>query len=373
MAIFSVETLKLLPAVVLAPLLVAPRGCYFGAADVPLGSNVDDVASGAGGTGSGNAGISASGTGGLTSEETGYCLEEITEVTWDTPTPFGYSRSEVQELLAGRRSATLTARDTPPTNVTLEFVGPIGVFFVASRRNPDIAPDIVVSCFNRMRAKTFARFVSDDGVFDETFTELDLDLDFVPAAPPGDGRVLSAGGIFYHERHEIRGSYSAPTSDTQCLSRLLFFLNVREDEFSGVMFDRVLSAPCGSTDPNVEEISAETAMWLCGGESCRLPANDTVVVEASSCDRFGTQVTTSGDEASFERSGDVLRRDEGYGCGCATRAEHVMAYTPTSPVELRLCHDDFADGCERFCGVSLSYDLARAFDRAGTREFRFVD
>jgi hypothetical protein len=118
---------------------------------------------------------------------------------------------------------------------------------------------------------------------------------------------------------------------------------------------------------------SELGTFRCQGEACRLPPNDTVVVEASSCDRFGQQITTSGDEASFARSGDVLSRDEGYGCGCATRAEHVMAYTPTSPVELRLCHDDGADGCERFCGATLSYDLSRAFDWAGTREFRFVD
>jgi hypothetical protein len=139
------------------------------------------------------------------------------------------------------------------------------------------------------------------------------------------------------------------------------------------LIEQILYAPCGSTDPDLAVVISELGTFRCQGEACRLPPNDTVVVEASSCDRFGPQITGSGDEASFERSGDVLTREEGYGCGCATRAEHVMAYSPTSPVELRLCHDDGADGCERFCGVSLSYDLTRAFDTAGTREFRFVD
>jgi hypothetical protein len=97
------------------------------------------------------------------------------------------------------------------------------------------------------------------------------------------------------------------------------------------------------------------------------------LVEASSCTGFGIQVTDAESAESFELAGSVLSREEFWGCGCATRAEWVMAYTATSPVELRLCHDDGADGCEAACSGTLEWDLEPLLERAGTDEFVFVD
>jgi hypothetical protein len=50
-----------------------------------------------------------------------------------------------------------------------------------------------------------------------------------------------------------------------------------------------------------------------------------------------------------------------------------MAWSPNSPLELRLCHDEAADACEAGCEEELSYDLTTAFRTAGTNEFGFVD
>lgn len=394
------ETLRLSSLIALAPLLAAPRGCHFGSDEVPLGSNVDDNEAGAGvgsggtgaspttgGNGSANGGTAAqggsgttggaSGTGtggsGTTTSSNGACLERLTEIPAGDETPLGFTELEVQELLAGRHRTMLATRNTAPTNVTLEFVGPIRVFFVESRPNPDFTLDIHFECNDHVRAKAFARFVSDDGVFDETFPELELNVGAITDSSANPVSTLHAGAGLTLERHELRGSYYPPIPDTQCLLGLQFNLTVTNDEFTGLLIEQLLSTPCGDDDPNAAVLISELGSWRCQGEACRLPANDSVVVEATSCDRFGPQVTSSSDDGTFNRIGDAIWREEFWGCGCAARAEHVMVYTPSSPVELRLCHDESADTCEAGCSQPVSYDLSRAFRAAGTREFRFVD
>ncbi|HEY3495187.1 MAG TPA: BPTI/Kunitz-type proteinase inhibitor domain-containing protein [Polyangiaceae bacterium] len=98
-----------------------------------------------------------------------------------------------------------------------------------------------------------------------------------------------------------------------------------------------------------------------------------VLIPASSCKGFGTQVTDSSSMASFTLEGSILRRDESWGCGCASRAEWVMTYSlgsASEPAELRLCHDEAADTCEAHCSL-LEWDLSEVLGHAG--EFVFVD
>jgi hypothetical protein len=100
----------------------------------------------------------------------------------------------------------------------------------------------------------------------------------------------------------------------------------------------------------------------------------TAVVEGSSCEGFGDQVSDATSAETFTLTGSVLSRSDGWwGCGCPSRAQHVLVYEPTSPLRLRLCDDMFASICQQTCMAELEWDLSRAFDVAGTTEFVFVD
>ena len=112
---------------------------------------------------------------------------------------------------------------------------------------------------------------------------------------------------------------------------------------------------------------------LAGAADCRTAPSPAIVVEAPSCEGIGLQVTAPGDEPTFGRAGDALSRTDFWGCGCPERSEFVMAWSPSSPLSLKLCHDDGADRCEAACEAELTYDLATAFRVAGTDEFRFAD
>jgi hypothetical protein len=98
------------------------------------------------------------------------------------------------------------------------------------------------------------------------------------------------------------------------------------------------------------------------------------------CEGHGVQITTGQSGPSFTLDGTTLKRSETWGCGCASGAEFVMLYEykftnlDEGPyLELRLCHDDFADSCEALCQRELSWDLSAAFARHQTTRFVFAD
>jgi hypothetical protein len=104
------------------------------------------------------------------------------------------------------------------------------------------------------------------------------------------------------------------------------------------------------------------------------PVEDaTAVVEASSCAGFGEQISDSTSGGTFAIDGNVLSREDYFGCGCPSRAEFVLVYEPTIPLGFRLCRDQFASICAQACPDTLRWDVTTAFARAGTTEFVFVD
>ena len=125
-------------------------------------------------------------------------------------------------------------------------------------------------------------------------------------------------------------------------------------------------------DPNGGVLGRNAGHWRCTVD-CGVPPETAIVVEAESCEGLGPQRTGSGDEATFERSGDTLTRPERWGCGCATESEFVMAWAPRSPLELRLCDHDGKNVCLANCEGDVSHDLSTAFRAAGSNDFRFVD
>jgi hypothetical protein len=126
---------------------------------------------------------------------------------------------------------------------------------------------------------------------------------------------------------------------------------------------------CGGT-PNRFH-SAEDCQAACKTSGGREAA--AAVIQGWSCVGFGKSIAGPTDEGSFELDGTVLKRSMSWGCGCPTRPEFVMMYVPSNPIQLRLCHDDSADGCEALCSAELGWDLARAFEQAGTEEFVFAE
>jgi hypothetical protein len=394
-----------LPILVLAPLLAAPRGCHFGSDDVPLGANADEEVGGAGsgddgggasppiggsggtsggssGSSSGSGSSSLGGSGGSPPSDS-VCVETRTPLSELEENPLGISRLQVEALLAGAFRALLTPeRANPtmvtvePTMVTVELVGPLELFYVESENHPDLEPGVGTSCENHVRAETALRFFSDDGSFDETFPNHWFMVMWDSRTDPTADIVAASGAKL--SRDELRGTYNQERirrMEDECLQTVQLNLDITETGFDGMLTEEFIRNPLPGCVEGARSVMYMSgfATWDCQGAACRVTPNDSIVVEADSCDRFGVQITKSGDEASFSRDGGVLARDEIWDCGCPVRPEFVMAYTPTSPMELRLCDDSSADNCEAICERPVSYDLTRAFEWAGTTAFRFVD
>jgi hypothetical protein len=401
--------LGLAALLLVSPALLAAKGCSFGSDDVPLGSNGEagaagDPDAGSGGTnssaGTGGAGVTsgagganASGTGGTNSNAgvggTGAgdsagaggiadptptiderpCLEQLTPIDDWSETPLGFSAQAALSFLGGKRSAAQYLITGGSSTVEFELVR-ADLFYVESRANPNFTLDIIVSCEDHVRAVGVARFKSSDGRFDETFHDFELGVGF-------DENLgeLTAGGVTTLEGDELRGSYQPAIEADQCLLAMQFNIGFTESDLGGSFIESILNAPCGSDEPNLAVLGRDAGSFGCSSSMDCAPKRPepTAVVEASSCEALGMQQTGEGDESTFAVDSSVLTRAEDWGCGCPQFPEFVLAFSPSSPVELRLCRDDFADSCEAACGAELSYDLTKAFDIAGTTDFRFVD
>lgn len=392
-----------------SPALLAVKGCSFGSDDVPLGSNGDagaagdvgstDPAAGSGGTvnpnggaggsnTSGAAGTSTAGSGGTTSpagtgdhsagaggvdptltSDDRPCLEQLTPIDYWSEEPHGFLARDALSFLGGKRSAAQYLITGGSSIVAFEMVR-AELFYVESAPNPDFTLDIPVSCANHVRAKGVARFVSSDGRFDETFHDLELGVSFDEAL--GE---FTAGGAITLERGELRGSYQPAIEADQCFFAMQFNIGFTESDLSGSFIETVLDAPCGSDEPNLAVHGRDAGSFGCSaGLDCTAQRPEpTAVVEAAGCETLGMQETGAGDEATFDVDGSAITRPQEWGCGCPHFPEFVLAFEPSSPLELRLCHDEFADLCEAVCSADLSYDLTKAFEIAGTSDFRFVD
>jgi hypothetical protein len=400
----------------LSPMLIAARGCSFGSDDVPLGSNGEGgeggetalgqageagqlgeagsfaqagkAAGGTGGSGSGAsagaAGKSGSGASGGTGgtpepiDNTGPCIEQLTPLVGSDPTQFGFTTEDVWSLIDGKHVASqyLIEGGTSPVEF---YMVEAELFHVDSEPNPDFNLDIFVQCDDHIRARGTARFVSADGSFDETFPDFELNVGVPLTDGPGDpASRLAAGGVITLESSQLRGDYQPALSADQCFLAMQFNVNLSRTEFTGSFIETILNAPCGNDDPNTAVLGRDAGAWGCsaGADCTSTEPHVAVVVEADSCDAIGTQLTQAGDDESFSLAGTTLRREEIWYAGCAPQLpEYVLAYSPSSPVELRLCHNDTVTACVLLPGVAgeLSYDLSTAFSAAGTTEFRFVD
>jgi hypothetical protein len=395
-----------------SPALLAAKGCSFGADDVPLGSNGEagaagddggtDPDAGSGGTtssaGTGGAGITsgagganASGTGGTTSSagvggtsggnsagaggaadpttDEPPCFEELTPIGDWSETPLGFSAQAALSFLGGKRAAAQYLITGGSSTLEFELVR-AELFYVESTGNPDFPLDIVVSCENHVRAVGVARFESSDGRFHETLHDFVLTVDYDESMSE-----FVAGGAITLERDQLRGSYQPAIEADQCFLAMQFNIGFTESDLGGSFIESILNAPCGSDEPNLAVIGRDAGGFACneGMDCAPKPPEPTAVVEASSCEALGMQQTGEGDESTFAVDAAVITRAEDWGCGCPQFPEFVLAFAPSSPVELRLCHDDFVDSCEAACSAELSYDLSKAFDIAGTTDFRFVD
>jgi hypothetical protein len=250
------------------------------------------------------------------------------------------------------------------------------LFYVDSTPNPDFALDIPVSCDDHVRAKGIARFRSADGSFDETFNDFELGIGAPLTAGPGDtADNLSAGGAITLEASELRGDYRPQLAADQCYLAMQFNVNLTDTDFNGSFIESILTSPCGDTSPTAAVLGRNAGTWACptGMDCSRKSPGATIVVEGTSCSTMDAQVTHAGDESAFTRDGSIITTMRNWGGGCPDLPEFMLVYTPSSPVDLRLCHFDGADPCEAVGNPTLSFDLATAFDAAGTTEFRFVD
>lgn len=126
----------------------------------------------------------------------------------------------------------------------------------------------------------------------------------------------------------------------------------------------------GGCDGNENNFETHTECFAaCGGD----PIPVSTVVEASSCYGLGIQESMAGDQTTFTQSDTVIGKELFWGCGCPTAPEFVLAYEPTSPLTLRLCHDEGADPCEAGCLDDVYFDLGPALLAAGASDFVFVD
>ena len=378
-----------------SPALLAAKGCSFGSDDVPLGSNGDagagneggagpatgtgGTAAGAGGTSSGKGGGSNAGSGGIvdptpTTEERA-CLEQLTPISGANPTPLGFSAEDALQLIRGKHVAGQYLIAGGASSVEFQMVR-AELFYVESTVNPDFNLDIAVTCDDHVRAVGPARFVSADGSFDETFPAFELDIGSTTASGAGDAAEnLVAGGVISLESDELRGNYRPTLGIDQCYLAMQFNVGLGATGFDGTFIETILNAPCGDTSPTTAVLGRDAGAWGCGvgGVECAREAADAfVLLEADGCAGLGEQVTHAGDESEFELAGSRITRDMAWGAGCIDTPEWVLTYVPSSPIDLRLCHDELSDPCEAL-GGPLAFDLGTAFIAAGTTEFRFVD
>src|SRR5262249_27858022 len=109
------------------------------------------------------------------------------------------------------------------------------------------------------------------------------------------------------------------------------------------------------------------------------PASDrgsraVAVAAGTRCARAAKQVRRVADAPTFQPDGEVWSRVERWGCGCPHGPEFTMLFEPgTSPLRVRLCHDEGQDPCEAGCRETLRWDLAQPLRAAGAKDVVFVD
>src|SRR5690606_16285938 len=107
-------------------------------------------------------------------------------------------------------------------------------------------------------------------------------------------------------------------------------------------------------------------------DTCQDKITTAAVVPWSDCDGLGEQISQQGDESTFTRRGDVIEKEFDWSCGCPTGPVFTMAYSLSSPLELRLCQNSGADTCEALCSRTVSFDLSQALQQAQTNDFAFA-
>jgi hypothetical protein len=372
----------------LSPTLLAARGCALGSEDVPLGSNGEGgEAASLGQAGHAAAGRGGTGGSGGTSAPTddARCIEQLTPLEGSDSTAFGFTTGDVWSLIDGKHVATqfligpLDDRLEGGTSPVEFYMVEAELFHVDSERNPDFNLDIPVECNDHVRARGIARFVSADGSFDETFPDFELDVGSTLTDGPGDVVArMTAGGVINLAKDALRGNYQPALGADQCFLAMQFNVTLTRTQFTGSFIRSVLNAPCGNDEPDAAVHAGDAGTWGCraGSECGKTEPHVAVVVEADSCDAIGPQLTQAGDEETFSLEVATLSREDIWLAGCWPAVpEYVLAYSPSSPVDLRLCHNDTAKSCVLLPPMSgeLSYDLGTAFEAAGTTEFRFVD
>ncbi|HEX6271615.1 MAG TPA: hypothetical protein VFZ53_01175 [Polyangiaceae bacterium] len=393
--------LAALPVLALSPLLAAPRGCHFGDGDVPIGQNEtggDAGMAGEGGTTGGTGGTATggrpgrggasgastgggSGTGGAstggastgggagTGAGDGPCIETLSALTWQDDHGLEFSDEDVRTLLARNHQATLAWAHGPAT-VTLALLG-VRVFFVESKPNPDYLLDLPVSCENHVRAVTVGRVWTSNGEIDATIPNFELNIAIPTLDGPGPAADrLEASAVETIAAANIGGNYGTLIDSNDCFHSLQLNIGIGRNDFNGEIIETLVLGPCDN--PSGAVSGRSSGSWRCT-DDCRTAPDVSIAVEAESCDDLGIQLTHAGDDETFTRSGDTLSRTERWGCGCARHSEFIMAWSRRSPLEVRLCHDDFADSCEAGCEAEVSHDLSTGFRTANATDYRCVD
>lgn len=345
-------------------------GGYSGSSSTGGTSSVGGTSS-AGGTSSVGGSGSGSGAGGSKIGETpeGACLETVTPFDRQNLRGIELWPQNVELMLALKRRARLTWVDGTEAHLDFALVG-VSVYVVESTPNPDFDDDVPVTCENHLRGIATGRLTSSDGRVDETLPGMQFDF----GTEMRDGfEITGAYAATTIERDRLRGSYATRVSSNECLLSLEFQATLDTFGFQGSIVESVGSMPCGTETANDAVLERDTGQWRCDDEGCPAEVISTLDVEAESCDGIGEQLTQAGDESTFARSGDTVARGEDYGCGCALYPDFVVAWTPRSPLELRLCSHDSRNTCLAACYGNLSYDLSTAFRVSGASEYRFVD
>lgn len=107
-------------------------------------------------------------------------------------------------------------------------------------------------------------------------------------------------------------------------------------------------------------------------ESCQDKITTAAVVPWQDCAGLGEQISEEGDESTFTRRGASIEKELEWSCGCPTGPVFTLAYSLSSPLELRLCKNAGADLCEAACSRVVSFDLSQALLAAETTDFVFA-